>query len=344
MLPTAFIPQFSLPTVSSLSEQREGTASPSIVTASLSSIPSATAHSGDYKQNIPKKAPELNLTSRKRQKSAGDRVAEPVTTFPHIVEAFSSKKRRKSKEASGNAAEDPLADDTGKGKSKHSKKYRKKSGRSSISSTDSAAAMHVATTPTVQDRFRVVGTELHPMMSAPLAPPEEPPLLPNLAPLVASTPKCFGDVGKGSVHAHLPKQHTAQSPVASLNEGRAATTGSPTLPMNPFVADLGEDQAEIERLYLHNLALLKQQEQYTKMLEQHLLKLQRESKSSRKPSKMDVYRQFLSFVVEPNCIPDIPLSIPGFNSESSQEIELKGTFDKPILSSTHNVYASFGHT
>ena len=341
MLPTAFIPQFSLPTVPSVQQERTAS-SPSIVTAGLASTPS-DAHSSDNKQNIPKKAQELNLASRKQQETAGDKVAEPATTFPHIVEAFSGSKQRKRK-VSSEKVEDPLTDEKGKGKSKHSKKYRKKSARSSISSTDGASIMHIAANPMVQDRFQMVGTELRPMMSVPFIPPDEAPLLTNHTPLVSSTPKCFGDAGKGSVGTRLPKQHAAQSPVASLVEGRAASTGSPTLLMNPFVTDLGDDPVEIERLYLHNLALLKQQEQYTKMLEQHLLKLQRESKSSRKPSKVDVYRQFLSFVVEPNCVPDIPISIPGFNPESSHEIELKGSFDKPILSSTHDVYASFGHT
>ena len=345
MLPTAFIPQFSLPVAPSLS--LPGSAgSPSIVTASLSSIPSATA-SSDYKLNILKKVQELNLTGLKQQETAANRATGPLATFPHIVETFSSSKRGKKKElkrSSGEAREHPLGFSShgkGKGKSKHSKKsQRKTSGRSSISSNDGAlgsASMHTATSPTIQNQFQVVGAELQPMTSVPLARPDDAFLFSNPSPLVASTPKCFGDADK---RTGLPKQVVAQSP-------GAATIGNPMLLMNssfPLMPDSGMDQAEVERLYLHNLALLKQQEQYTKMLEQHLLKMRRQSKSGTKPSKMDVYKQFLSFVVEPSCVPDVPISIPGFNPECSQSIELKGTFDKPILSSTHDIYASFGRT
>lgn len=60
---------------------------------------------------------------------------------------------------------------------------------------------------------------------------------------------------------------------------------------------------------------------------------------SKKPSKLEVYQRFLEFVVEPAPFPDSPTV--NFPELSSDEIELQGTFDKPILDKSHDFYASF---
>ena len=111
---------------------------------------------------------------------------------------------------------------------------------------------------------------------------------------------------------------------------------SPKLQVNPPIGDLS--RWELERLYLYNLALLDQQRKYTKMLEKRLIMMEQEQRK-KKPSKLDLYRQFLEFVVEPTRFPQAPaISFPEIKSE---EIVLKGTFDKPILDEGLDVYSSY---
>ena len=111
---------------------------------------------------------------------------------------------------------------------------------------------------------------------------------------------------------------------------------NPTLEINPPIGDFS--RWELERLYVYNLAVLEHQWKYTKMLEKKLLKMEQES-VSKKPSKLEVYQRFLEFVVEPAHFPDAPTI--NFPELSSEEIELQGTFDKPILDKNHDFYASF---
>ena len=111
---------------------------------------------------------------------------------------------------------------------------------------------------------------------------------------------------------------------------------NPTLEINPPIGDFS--RWELERLYVYNLAVLEHQWKYTKMLEKKLLKMEQES-VSKKPSKLEVYQRFLEFVVEPAHFPDAPAI--NFPELSSEEIELQGTFDKPILDKNHDFYASF---
>ena len=111
---------------------------------------------------------------------------------------------------------------------------------------------------------------------------------------------------------------------------------SPTPEINPPIGDFS--RWELERLYVYNLAVLEHQWKYTKMLEKKLLKMEQES-VSKKPSKLEVYQRFLEFVVEPSPFPDSPTV--NFPELSSDEIELQGTFDKPILDKSHDFYASF---
>ena len=111
---------------------------------------------------------------------------------------------------------------------------------------------------------------------------------------------------------------------------------SPTPEINPPIGDFS--RWELERLYVYNLAVLEHQWKYTKMLEKKLLKMEQES-VSKKPSKLEVYQRFLEFVVEPSPFPDSPTV--NFPELSSDEIELQGTFDKPILDKSDDFYASF---
>ena len=111
---------------------------------------------------------------------------------------------------------------------------------------------------------------------------------------------------------------------------------NPTLEINAPIGDFS--RWELERLYVYNLAVLEHQWKYTKMLEKKLLKMEQES-VSKKPNKLEVYQRFLEFVVEPAHFPDAPTI--NFPELSSEEIELQGTFDKPILDKSHDFYASF---
>ena len=77
------------------------------------------------------------------------------------------------------------------------------------------------------------------------------------------------------------------------------------------------------------------------MLEQKLIKMEEEcNKQTKKPDKMDVYKSFLGFVVEPACEGDVPINIPGYSAQASEEVEFSDG-RKPVLKSDFDIYASF---
>jgi len=99
---------------------------------------------------------------------------------------------------------------------------------------------------------------------------------------------------------------------------------------------------ELERHYYQNMALLDQQRRYTEYLEKQLKQIERTEIPNKVPSdQMKIYQQYLSYVVEPEYVPTVPIPLPSRNIHGGA-LELKGTFDSPILPSEIDVYSKLG--
>ena len=119
---------------------------------------------------------------------------------------------------------------------------------------------------------------------------------------------------------------------------------------------------ELEQLYKHNKEKLEQQKKFISILEAQLERVreQHDSFSIQKPSESEVYKRFLSFVVEPEMIPDVSsmcsdkfgyghLSKQSNGAKTKPMLDFKemikgGTFDRPVLNDKYDFYANFGRS
>ena len=131
-----------------------------------------------------------------------------------------------------------------------------------------------------------------------------------------------------------------------------------------FMGDISAmSRWELEQLYKHNMEKLEQQKKFISILEAQLkhVREQHDSFSIQKPSESELYKRFLSFVVEPELIPDVSSICSnkfGYGHLSKQsngaktikptldfnEIIKGGTFDRPVLNEKYDFYANFGHS
>ena len=129
-----------------------------------------------------------------------------------------------------------------------------------------------------------------------------------------------------------------------------------------FMGDLSTmSRWELEQLYKHNMEKLEQQKKFISILEAQLKRVreQHDCFSTQKPSQSEVYKRFLSFVVEPELIPDVSSICSdkfGYEhlSETNgaktkptldfNEIIKGGTFDRPVLNEKYDFYANFGRS
>ena len=127
-----------------------------------------------------------------------------------------------------------------------------------------------------------------------------------------------------------------------------------------FMGDLSSmSRWELEQLYKHNMEKLEQQKKFISILEAQLKQVrdQHDCFSTQKPSQSEVYKQFLSFIVEPKLIPDISSICSdkfGYEHLSKEtngaktkptldfnEVIKGGTFDRPVLNEKYDFYANF---
>ena len=130
-----------------------------------------------------------------------------------------------------------------------------------------------------------------------------------------------------------------------------------------FMGDLSSmSRWELEQLYKHNMEKLEQQKKFISILEAQLKQVrdQHDCFSTQKPSQSEVYKRFLSFVVEPKLIPDVSSICSdkfGYEHLSKEtngaktkptldfnEVIKGGTFDRPVLNEKYDFYANFGRS
>ena len=146
----------------------------------------------------------------------------------------------------------------------------------------------------------------------------------------------------------------------------AANCGSsvvaPSLVFNSsFMGDISSMSCqELEQLYKHNVEKLEQQKKLISILEIQLKRVreQQQSVTTQTPSQSEVYKRFLSFVVEPELIPDDSSTLCsdkfGYShlvkqSKTKPRLDFNdiikgGTFDRPVLNEKYDFYANFGHS
>ena len=137
---------------------------------------------------------------------------------------------------------------------------------------------------------------------------------------------------------------------------------APSIVMNSaFMGDISSmSRWELEKLYQHNLEKLEQQKKFIHLLEAHLKRIreQHNTFNTHKPSQTEVYQRFLSFIVEPEVVPDVPLAtsdkygyghlLKSQDGESTSpslnfnEVIKGGTFDRPVMNEKYDFYANFG--
>ena len=128
-----------------------------------------------------------------------------------------------------------------------------------------------------------------------------------------------------------------------------------------FMGDISSmSRWELEKLYKHNMEKLEQQKKFIRILEVQLKKIheQHQSFGAHKPSQSEIYQRFLSFVVEPDLVPDVPIvsadkfgyghllkQTKGTSSTPTldfHDVIKGGTSDRPILNEKYDFYANFG--
>ena len=149
-----------------------------------------------------------------------------------------------------------------------------------------------------------------------------------------------------------------------LTASYSSSIVAPSIVVNSaFIGDISSmSRWELEQLYNHHLEKLEQQKKFITFLESHLKKIhkQHDSLSDHKPTQTEVYQRFLSFIVEPDMVPDVPvigsdrfgyghlMKKPSSNgAENAPPIHLNevikgGTFDRPVLNEKYDFYANFG--
>ena len=130
-----------------------------------------------------------------------------------------------------------------------------------------------------------------------------------------------------------------------------------------FMGDISSmSRWELEQLYKHNMEKLEQQKKFISILEAQLKRVreQHNSFSTQKPSQSELYQRFLSFIVEPDLIPDVSSICSdkfGYGHLAKQsngaktkppldfnEVIKGGTFDRPVLNEKYDFYAKFGRS
>ena len=130
-----------------------------------------------------------------------------------------------------------------------------------------------------------------------------------------------------------------------------------------FMGDISSmSRWELEQLYKHNMEKLEQQKKFISILEAQLKRVreQHDTFATQKPSESELYKRFLSFVVEPELIPDVSSICSnkfgyGHLSKQSNGAKIKptldfnevikgGTFDRPVLNEKYDCYANFGRS
>ena len=165
----------------------------------------------------------------------------------------------------------------------------------------------------------------------------------------------------------VPKSEPLTSPAVSLITSDAVRTDSavdenynssivaPSVVFNAaFVGDISSmSRWELEQLYKHNVEKLEQQKKFISFLESRLkhVRQQHERLVAQKPTQSEVYQRFLSFVVEPETIADVPIVssdrfgyghlIKGPKNIDFNKVIKGGTFDRPLLNKKYDFYASF---
>lgn len=112
------------------------------------------------------------------------------------------------------------------------------------------------------------------------------------------------------------------------------------------ITDLSRmSRREIEQLYYYNAALLEQQKRLTKLIETHLVKLEQEQQENQQnvaqsPTSLEMNKS-LEFVMEPESVANVNMSISGFSDKPTEEFEdwiVGGTPLQPIINSKYDVY------
>ena len=131
-----------------------------------------------------------------------------------------------------------------------------------------------------------------------------------------------------------------------------------------FMGDISSmSRWELEQLYQHNMEKLEQQKKFISILEAQLKRVREQhvNFATQKPSQSELYQRFLSFIVEPEVIPDVSTICSnkfGYGHLVRQtngakntkptldlnEVVKGGTFDRPVLNEKYDFYANFGRS
>lgn len=145
------------------------------------------------------------------------------------------------------------------------------------------------------------------------------------------------------LHTTMLPHHTPPPETKPFQQGLppGMVLGHP-LPSLPPPGTRSLSHWELERHYYQNMALLEQQRRYTEYLEKQLKEIEETEVPNKVPNEhMKTYQQYLSYVVEPEYVPTVPIPLASYSLHGGA-LELKGTFDNPILPSEIDVYSKFG--
>ena len=183
-------------------------------------------------------------------------------------------------------------------------------------------------------------------------------LVPTLSP---SLP--FPHSGKDLTSMTSPTGPSVAGDATQMDDIITASFGSsivsPSVVFNSaFIGDISAmSRWELEQLYRHNMEKLEQQKKFIKILEAQLKRICEQHTTNQNQSQSDVYKRFLSFVVEPELVPDVSIVTSnkfGYGHLLSgakaappldfNEIIKGGTFDRPVMNKKYDFYANFAHS
>lgn len=288
------------------------------------------ANDKDRRLNVLKKVQNLNLKAKLEQSGKSQ-----------VTKASTSQERSDSITVTEKASTSHEKRESSAAKEKPKKRPRKRSSRSSTSSVLSPFSLARPPVQMQEVSLSRVSAELSAMHSATVAPPTAQP-----QPLVVTPAETF----EGSLErSFVTGTGSAVKPISAVDTGRnpptedAVKVGQPMLLINEPFQDITQKQWEIEQLYLRNLAILEQQRRYTKMLEHQLLKMERKLGKMKKPSKVEVYRRFLGYVVEPEAESEPSINIIGLSGGSPQHqvLDIGDGSSRPVLKPEYDIYSSY---
>ena len=187
-------------------------------------------------------------------------------------------------------------------------------------------------------------------------------LLPNSSPSLSSSHS-----GKDLMSMTSPTGLSVAGDATEVDDITTASYGSSIVsPGNAFNSESVDDISamshwELEQLYRHNMEKLEQQKKFISILEAQLKQIHEQlHTTNQKPSQSDVYKHFLSFVVEPELVPDVPIVSSnkfGYGHLLKQssgakaappldfnEVVKGGTFDRPVMNEKYDFYANFSRS